>query len=869
MGTALGNMSAAEGDFNQPEGDSNQAEGDQHPGSPNFPCLPISLADDLSSHRVDEEYKQLRPLCFVYSTIIDVMCAIGAVFILNALVESVCPQELSIFMSYVPVVKGVLGAFSLLYFGVGQGIYRSFLIATYAFTTPDTDFNRIYETCCSSSPPAGIFNGIVSVKTPHGMILILGVLLKGFFAGQFLTNLIDDYRGVDKTTPFYVNYAEDQSFFMKVLHIRKPSPWVGLAFAAGTASVVVQILLNPLLLPLRQIDSLIGSELRIWLRPWLQTLFEWSVDTTDTDCNQWDNPDCSQAAKSGCVWSDQRCQAGAILLTAVALLVFVFTLSLLPIDLPTRIRHMPEEEPTRGRRVMRYFVVFLPIVHWILNCIFYLQYAFTNLATPGALARRGVFNMKIFYTVVNGYQIPYCRAETTAAYDDKPLSRSLINVRSVMQNAKLWFERELVMSNQNYNDGPSDEEAWAFCSRTALSYNLHDVEEEQDHPMMRLDMSVMEYYRTNPDKFFQVKFVTFQPDIGTSAGHAVSIEYFDGTIVNSSDSIRWKVAKLNFVATANLFFPGLLHNWVHFHFPDNATAMTHNVLAHGKLAHLLFQPFVMSNTFTNENGLGGKVMDHDIGAELGFPASMQTPNQTANAYFQQAVMERTLAYYTRSKGSALTHDVVGARVKFGFPPEFPLDDKIPYTVALKKLYDVFRTFAEETIEIVKKYDHEEFLKLNTWMQQTVASTTNFQFQKRPELTDVVATYMWQVSIVHSMDHQNFFRFVKHWRCGSGSRSSHDSVHALDRMFTADDIRIYKNFANVAGVYHVGDPKDSLADIWYENRGLNTAIRKLNDDANLIMDKYLTVEVVDRCMETNDHCVPEPLQTKDIASAILM
>lgn len=50
----------------------------------------------------------------------------------------------------------------------------------------------------------------------------------------------------------------------------------------------------------------------------------------------------------------------------------------------------------------------------------------------------------------------------------------------------------------------------------------------------------------------------------------------------------------------------------------------------------------MSNVNTNKNGLGGFVMDRDIGQDLPLLQEIETINQSSNNYFVKSVMHRTL-----------------------------------------------------------------------------------------------------------------------------------------------------------------------------------------------------------------------------------
>lgn len=99
--------------------------------------------------------------------------------------------------------------------------------------------------------------------------------------------------------------------------------------------------------------------------------------------------------------------AGRILTAAAAGTLFMSVLALLPLPKPTA-KQVPEPVPSLPRRLGRYFVPFLPLMHGVMTVAAWTQYYFKLLATPGSLGRTGTFPMRLFYTEVPAGLVVCC-----------------------------------------------------------------------------------------------------------------------------------------------------------------------------------------------------------------------------------------------------------------------------------------------------------------------------------------------------------------------------------------------------------------------------------------------------------------------------
>ena len=118
---------------------------------------------------------------------------------------------------------------------------------------------------------------------------------------------------------------------------------------------------------------------------------------------------------------------------------------------------------------------------------------------------------------------------------------------------------------------PSNLYIFEFITKSPLSHCL--IKNEYNDNSFILDMSNIERYYTNVDRYFEVRYVHLDFIKKT----ITSIILRDNIVVTSENKKEWDIAKIHLIATTNLYFPALLHNFVHFHFPDAGTAIAYNL----------------------------------------------------------------------------------------------------------------------------------------------------------------------------------------------------------------------------------------------------------------------------------------------------
>eukprot|EP01063_Lacrimia_lanifica_P027556 TRINITY_DN3883_c1_g1_i1.p1 TRINITY_DN3883_c1_g1~~TRINITY_DN3883_c1_g1_i1.p1 ORF type:complete len:805 (+),score=316.65 TRINITY_DN3883_c1_g1_i1:52-2466(+) len=585
------------------------------------------------------------------------------------------------------------------------------------------------------------------------------------------------------------------------------------------------------------------------------------------------SPQCGLAAASlasgGAVWALRAAgpvfvwaqPAGKVYLTVAGAASFFGVLALLPTHAPDPVLYLPENRPSLLRRVLRYLYVPLhrPICAAAMSVVGAMYY-WQLLQSHAAYDKVGTMDQKLDYSEVPGQPIGYARAEAVHYAADQVIARKRVNVRGGLKNMKAWLLRAPVPRRDVR--APTDAELWSICSKTVLAYNVADLGTRE----RCLDMTSMQFFHTVPGVHYNVAKVYLRTDAADPLkGEATRIVLTDGAVIrNDGDAGRWRLAKKHVVATANLFFPAMQHNWVHFHFVDNATAMAHNIFPRGSLLHHVVEPFVLGNLHTNENGLGGLV----IGDRTDFLRVQQTISYCTNDFFVRSVKHRSLAFYTKASATNLSDDVPRGRVTFGFPPVFDENDTLPYTTCLKEAWRLFRAFAG-VVSDVAKLDPTAYEQLLYWSSEVVRRTGDGLLGAHVPHEDVLATYMWQVSLLHTLDHQAYFTWMLPMNGFAGARCAYTAPGAEDNMYTADDVRIYRQFVQTAGLYTPGTPDDSLegvakryeeligADYPEQKHTVVAAYEQLKHGIEALLAKYI-----------NEPDMGVDLKAAHIASAIL-
>mmetsp|Transcript_13142 Transcript_13142/g.30948 ORF Transcript_13142/g.30948 Transcript_13142/m.30948 type:complete len:615 (-) Transcript_13142:157-2001(-) len=547
---------------------------------------------------------------------------------------------------------------------------------------------------------------------------------------------------------------------------------------------------------------------------------------------------------------DGKTTPGKVLLTGLGLLVYGVVLVCLPKTVPDIDYYLEETEPLVIFTLLRYTVLpIFSVVKVLLNIFLVLRNFKRLLVWRNALDKVGTFRMDVTSTDTVGQPLGFNAADRICTSTDRALSRDRTNYNHILDDISERLKRKPIRQDEVLV--PTDEQVWSMCSKTVLSYNIMD-QMDGDELLLEgekcLDMTPMQFYMTIAEYHYTVTRVYLRPtkldeDGIPTRGVVTKFVMNDGAVIREGDE-HWDIAKLHFIATANLFFPAMQHNWVHYHFVDSATAMAKSIIPRGSFLMSILEPFILTNTETNANGIGGIV----VGSKQSPLYSAVTINDSSNDYFANSIRHRTLAFYTGESKYILSDDVPLERVQFGFPPKFLENDNVPYTVCLRKSYEAFREFAGKVVEIISE-DAEAIATFQYWCNEVVRRTSTKILAANVNHIDVLATMMWQVSMLHSLDHNAFFHWSEDFNGFSGARCDYKARDAKSKIYHADDVRTYREFIRIGGKYYPGKPDDSLRGVrriyeklqYPRKTELYIAFNQLDDKLNEYIKKYINEE----------------------------
>ncbi|NRB39947.1 MAG: hypothetical protein HRU20_16010 [Pseudomonadales bacterium] len=437
------------------------------------------------------------------------------------------------------------------------------------------------------------------------------------------------------------------------------------------------------------------------------------------------------------------------------------------------------------------------------------------LKAKGWRSRAGeIVPVRLTFTDVEGQPIQYASGVTTPYLSLLAGGRSKVNADAVVRGVK----RALYDPVQD-EVVPSDDYLFKMINNSAACYNLI---KDPEYAGMVLDLSGLDTYHTNPDRYFDIRKVHLMNN------SLASITIKNGHVV-TPESKEWNKAKLHLISNLNLLFPALSHNWVHFHFSDIATVISHNLFPIGEVLHQWLSPFMISNLSTNENGKGGAVMDRDMGEKKFFFSDYLIINHTDNEYFVDSVAGRTLSFYSGMNNKGAKGPVV-----FGFPPKFPAEyADVPYVMALEAGYKASKKFVDNSL---KSMNDEEINLLQEWKYHVVKRTTQQFPANETCLASVLSTFIWQVCWVHTLDHQMYFKWTDGLNSASGTLTA---FHEEGRLFSRKNQIQFKNMADVAIRYNPNG--DSLADITYNDKRLQTALDEYRSDLLSVINRHVKTD----------------------------
>lgn len=204
--------------------------------------------------------------------------------------------------------------------------------------------------------------------------------------------------------------------------------------------------------------------------------------------------------------------------------------------------------------------------------------------------------------------------------------------------------------------------------------------------------------------------------------------------ITPEDSL-YRVARQSAVICLVYFIVGIGHSWVHFNFPCIFSAATYNRLPRESVLYKIigthsrfniainYQALYVRRSTNNTNNLKGKL-----------DPVKPFPMTSDEFIFNNS--RRTLDFYKENG-------------EFHCPPR--LDENIPYCGIIMLYYYEIKKFIENM---------KVFIEIDLLAALIEEISLYLPVIKEFDPYDVLATYIWQCSVLHSTDHYTFYQIMK-------------------------------------------------------------------------------------------------------------
>ena len=210
------------------------------------------------------------------------------------------------------------------------------------------------------------------------------------------------------------------------------------------------------------------------------------------------------------------------------------------------------------------------------------------------------------------------------------------------------------------------------------------------------------------------------PTIELDDVKGISIRFSDSEIYTPNDGSLWVLSKLHVQAAAAFLLPGRFHGNIHFGLPC-VTAASLSCLKNTDVLHQLLEPHVRFTLRINNEALRVRRAQNRSKPYAPFPV-------TGEAFVK-----------------SIAQDVKQELIDPGFrsPPWSLQQENLPFVQYGQVYYSVILKFVTEVMSKITKQE------LQRWQHFMNGYIPGF---KQHDMKEAVATIIWQVSILHSVDH---------------------------------------------------------------------------------------------------------------------
>ncbi len=253
----------------------------------------------------------------------------------------------------------------------------------------------------------------------------------------------------------------------------------------------------------------------------------------------------------------------------------------------------------------------------------------------------------------------------------------------------------------------------------------------------------------------------------------------------------YTIAKAQAVICLAYFSPGIGHSWVHFDFPCVMSAACYNNLSRDSILYKILGTHTRFTTAINYQALQVKRSTNNTNDLKGKLDPIKSFPFTGDLFvFYNS--RRVLDFYKQGG-------------EFHCPPH--LDERIPYSKNLMLYYH----------EIKKFIDHMQIFIEKDLLAALIAEISEyFPVIKEFNPYDVLSTYIWQSSVLHSTDHYTYYQTMKLYGSAVAKKRIFDCSPETKLNEIIDELYVYKykSFLETFVFFHAGALNNTMANLSY-------------------------------------------------------
>lgn len=295
----------------------------------------------------------------------------------------------------------------------------------------------------------------------------------------------------------------------------------------------------------------------------------------------------------------------------------------------------------------------------------------------------------------------------------------------------------------------ADEELKDFILSSQVAHYL-----QREDGCLLFDMSTFHQEQVLPNMAFEVKRIVIAENLALSS---MRIEMFDGTVVRCGEK-DWDLAKIYFLSNTMVFFILGAHLHHHLFFAEMGAVSLFNRVSKKSNFYKLLQHHtsyvLMLNDQFKINPLSLRettgIVDKFLYSCIGYygPDTFYKVGyeNALNMYGKRDTIDESL---TKKAG-----------IKFQIPFDRYMQGDAKLNQQLKAHYATVKEFVASVYDDLIVADGKS--EVASWVNDVCRYVHLEVVHDKDFYIDVISTYIWYVSFVHSMEHYQFFKLMKHY-----------------------------------------------------------------------------------------------------------